>query len=376
MIDLAEIIARLIDSNKEGDFWDFKLEPHATAGHLIKDIICLANTPRHSGDRYIIYGVDNAGAIVGLPPVNRRTQADIVNTLSNAGFAGGNYPDVYLHQIELNDRQLEVLVIKDHPEKPYYLQKEYNHMGVRLHSGTVYARVRDSNTPTNQVASAHDIEKMWRQRFGLDRTPFQRVEQYISDRAQWTQTSEAVWHHSLFPEFTISPTDDEIRPVTGGENWVRAAINPLAFVRPFKICFHQTVLDEITCIYFDEMRGITPAPKLTWIDHDNYLWFYSLTADTLEFLFLQFLTGASQDQLLQEGLSGGRVADMPVAIFRSAEERRDFLEELESNPVGPAEWQDLVVDNGDPVISEQDKRIVAVSKAIMTRFVEWKQMQG
>ena len=92
MIDLAETIARLIATKKEGDYWDFKLEPHAKAGDLIKDIICLANTPRHAGDRYIIYGVDNSGSVVGLPPASHRTQADIVNTLFDAGFAGGNYP--------------------------------------------------------------------------------------------------------------------------------------------------------------------------------------------------------------------------------------------------------------------------------------------
>ena len=376
MKDITETIAHLIDTEREGDYWDFKLEPHARAGDLIKDIICLANTPRHNGDRYIIYGVDNAGAVVGLAPISRRTQADIVNTLCNAGFAGGNYPDVYLHEIELQDCQLEVLVIKDHPEKPYFLQTEYNRRGVRLHPGTVYARVRDSNTPSNQVASAHDIEQMWRQRFGLDQTPFQRFQHYLADNASWTKSSESVWHHSLFPEFTISPTDDETRPVTGGENWVRAAINPSAFVRPFKICFHQTVLDEITCIYFDEMRGITPAPKLTRMEHDNHLWFYSLTADTLEFLFLQFLTGASRNQLLQEGLSGGRVADIPVAMFGSGEEHHAFLEELESNPVRLEEWQGLIIDNGDPIISEQDKRIVAFSKAVMTRFAEWKRTHG
>ena len=109
MIDLAETIERLIATKKEGDYWDFKLEPHTKAGDLIKDIICLANTPRHAGDRYIIFGVDDSGSVVGLPSASHRTQADIVNTLSNAGFAGGNYPDVYLHEVELQDCQLEVL---------------------------------------------------------------------------------------------------------------------------------------------------------------------------------------------------------------------------------------------------------------------------
>ena len=229
--DLATIIEGLIGTRKEGDHWDFKRESHAKNGELIKDIMCLANTPRHAGDRYIVYGVDDTGSIVGMGSGPFKTQADIVNTLSNAGFAGGVYPDVYLQQIELQGQRLDVLVIKDRPEKPYYLQKGYRKHDVRLSPGTVYARVRDSNTPSDQVASSRDIEQMWRERFSLDQTPFERVQNYLLDRDGWTKTSEHVWYHSQFPEFTVSPTEEEERPVRGGENWVRSATNPTAFVR-------------------------------------------------------------------------------------------------------------------------------------------------
>ena len=306
MTDLFRIIGALIATGKEGDHWDFKREPHAKTGDLIKDIICLANSPRHDGDRYIIYGVDDTGSVVGLQSATHRTQADIVNTLCNAGFAGEVYPAISLQKVDLQDQRLEVLVIKDRPEKPYYLHKKYNKDGVRLNPGTVYARVRDSNTPSDQVASSLDIERMWRQRFGLDQTPFQRVQNYLLDRDGWTKTSEDVWYYARFPEFTISPTDEETRPVQAGENWVRYALNPSAFVRPFQICFHQTMLAKIVCILYDEMRAITPAPRSTHVTYAKDLWFFSLSADTLEFLFLQFLTGTERDQLLQDGLGGGR----------------------------------------------------------------------
>ena len=125
MIDLTRIIGDLVATRKEGDHWDFKREPHDKIGDLIKDIICLANSPRHTGDRYIIYGVDDTGTVVGLQPDAGRTQADIVSKLLDVGFAEGVYPDIHLEQIELQDKRLEVLVIKDHPEKPYYLQKGY-----------------------------------------------------------------------------------------------------------------------------------------------------------------------------------------------------------------------------------------------------------
>ena len=372
MTDLSQIIDDLIATAKEGDHWDFKREPHAKAGDLIKDIICLANSIRHSGDRYIVYGVDNSGSVLGLHSHSRLTQADIINTLSNAGFAGGVYPDVFLQYIELQDQPLDVLVIRDRPEKPYYLQRGYNKHGVRLNPGTVYARVRDSNTPSDQVASPHDIERMWRQRFGLDQTPFERVQSYLADRNGWTETSEDVWYYSQFPEFTISPTDEETRPVRGGENWVRAATNPEAFVRPFKICFHQTVLVEIDCILYDEMRERTPAPRPTSVDDVEGLWFYSLCADTVEFLFLQFLTGTERGKLLEHGLSGARGFEVPVLLFRSREERRQFEEELERNPVIVEEWQDGTFGYIDSTVSEHDKRIIAFSRAVKERYREWK----
>ena len=372
MTNLTGIIGDLIATRKEGDHWDFKRDPHAQPGDLIKDIICLANSPRYIGDRYIIYGVDNTGTVVGLQSATLRTQADIVNTLSNAGFAGGVYPDIYLQQIYLQGQRLEVLVIKDRPEKPYYLQKAYKKQGVRLNPGTVYSRIRDSNTSIDQVAPSHDIERMWRERFGLDQTPLHRVNSYLTDKDGWTTTSEYVSFYSQFPEFTISPTEDEVRPVVAGENWVRAAINPSAFVRPFRICFHQTVLAEVICILYDEMRAITPAPRSTHVDYAKDLWFFSLCADTLEFRFLQFLTRTTRDQLLRDGLSGGRGRNVPVIIFRSDEERQEFTHELKRNPVTVEGRHDIVFGQNDPMISENDKKIIAFSNAAIERFTEWR----
>ena len=372
MTDLSKIIQDLIATGKEGDHWDFKREPHAKAGDLIKDIICLANSPRHDGDRYIIYGVDDTGSVVGLQSATHRTQANIVNTLSNVGFAGGVYPDIYLQKVCLQGQRLEVVVIKDRPEKPYYLHKRYHKDDVRLNPGTVYARVRDSNTSSDQVASSHDIERMWRQRFGLDLTPFQRVQNYLLDWDGWTSTSEYNWYYSQFPEFTISPTEEETRPVQAGENWVRDAIDPSAFVRPFQICFHQTMLAEVVCILYDGAQAITPAPRLTRFDYAEDLWFFSLSADTPEFLFLQFLTETEGEQLLQNGLSGGRKPNAPVILFRSGEERQSFKEELEHNPVTVEARHDVVFRQNDPMITEHDRKIIAFSKAVIERFSEWR----
>ena len=372
MADLAAIIRNLIATEKEGDYWDFKQEHHAKPGDLIKDIICLANITQHAGDRYIIYGVDNTGMKQGVPQKNRKTQADIVGTLSKAEFAGGVYPEIYLQQIVLEGQKLDVLLIKDRPEKPYYLQRGYNKFGIRLNAGTVYSRVRDSNTPSDQVASSLDIERMWRQRFGLEQPPLPRVRSYLQDRDEWVKTSEFVWYYSRFPEFTISSAEEEVIPVRAGENWVRAALSPSAFVRIFRIRFHQTVLAEIECIHYDEMRGLTPKPQVICINPEVDHWFFSLRADTLEFQFLQFLTGAEQNKLMKNGLNYARGGNIPVLFFISEDEEKAFIAELECNPVTVESRHEFHVSINDSETSERDRNVIAFSRAVIERFNEWK----
>ena len=102
------------------------------------------------------------------------------------------------------------------------------------------------------------------------------------------------------------------------------------------------MLAEVVCILYDEMRAITPAPRSTHVGYAKDLWFFSLCADTFDFRFLQFLTGAERDQLLQDGLSGGRSPNVPVILFRSDEERQAFKEDLERNPVTAERQHDTV----------------------------------
>ena len=132
------------------------------------------------------------------------------------------------------------------------------------------------------------------------------------------------------------------------------------------------MLALIVCLYYDEMREITPAPRPTHVDIVKDLRFFSLSADTIEFLFLQFLTGVERDQLLQDGLSGGRGPTVPVILFRSGEEHQAFIEELECNPVTIETRHAFIGSKTDPEINEQDRRIIAFCKAVMERFGEWR----
>ncbi len=326
---LEEKILELISNKREGDYWDFKAKHHEKAGNLIKDILCLANSVRHNGDRYIIFGVENDTCkIKGVPSEDRQTQADIINTLGNAGFAGNLYPDVFLREIELNGKTLDVLIIKDKPEKPYYLQRDYNIKGVRINPGTIYTRVRDANTPTDQVASTSDIEKMWRERFGLDNNPFERLQIYLLDFHNWEEVEENNWYYKPFPEFTIQQTDEDPKKVEGVDAWVRAAINPNSFITGFLCKYHQTILKNTSGIYFDEMRNLIPYPNIKiYGTRGDYSYFHSFSAGTFDFILLQFLTKKNSDVYLNSDQPfKTRSYHVPIIVFQDENQENQFLD--------------------------------------------------
>ena len=283
---LEKIIENLIATGKEGDYWDFKREKHKDKAEFIHDIICLANSPYYIGDRFLVFGIENNYTILGIEPKEKQTQAKIIDALRNARFGGGVFPDIQLETIQLGSKNIEVIIIKDKPnERPYYLEKEYcdyklkdpqgKPAGCIVRAGTIYTRTRDSNTPINSVASTAVIEKLWKQKFGLDLTPLERMTQYLLDFDGWCQPLVNVeWNRcstpshllgesgSMYyrqaPEFTIrksplygydeSGLGDEVQ---GGASWVRKAFDPVSRMYKLELVYHQTVLHTEEALTYD-----------------------------------------------------------------------------------------------------------------------------
>ena len=66
---------------------------------------------------------------------------------------------------------VDVLVIEDEPKKPYQLVDRIE----KVHPYHVYTRICDTNTPINGSAQPHEVERMWRERFGLDAPALERA---------------------------------------------------------------------------------------------------------------------------------------------------------------------------------------------------------
>lgn len=176
-------------------------------------------------------------------------------------FFQSRFPELYLQEILIDETPLDVLVIKDTPDKPYYLIESYKE--VRAHH--IYTRVCDTNTPIDGTAQPHEIERMWRERFGLDLPPLERVKLYLNDPSAWQSSHKAgrdfSAYHTIFPEFTLKVTGAEAY-VACHEEWTRGEIrtdNNCAGY--YEVYYHQTCIARIRYVNFDDHKKSMIAPN-------------------------------------------------------------------------------------------------------------------
>ena len=286
---LGQIVTDLIARNGEGVYWDFKRKHHANKGDLIHDVLCLANAD-HVGSRFLIFGVDNADfSLHAIDASNgRRTQADIASLFRDNArkFFQSRFPTLHLHEMEINGTAIDVLVIEDEPKKPYYLVE--NIEKVRAHH--VYTRVCDTNTPVTSSAQPHEIERMWRERFGLDAPALERARRCLGEPATWTVREEdgfVCCHHNVFPEFTLRATSAE-EHIDSSQEWTRGEIvtegNHAAW---FELRYHQTMLRRIHYVTFDDSKKNMVAPDWKPVGKGR---FYFYSANSVEYAVQHFWT--------------------------------------------------------------------------------------
>ncbi len=315
---LKEIVDIFILSKKESDTWDFKLCHHRNSLQLVKDIICLANVISEE-DRYLILGVSDQFEIKGLAnDENRRTQADIINILRDAKFAEDRYPDIFLQTIDEYD--IDVIIIKNRPEKPYYLKEIMSKEGKNLYPGTVYSRVRDTNTPTNRSAESRLIEEMWKERFGLNIHPVDRICSLLKDDSVWIHDigNKKYAYNEQYPEFRF-----ELKGVNEFQDEISYFfINESSFKGNVKFLYNSTILFEMTYVYLDEMRQILPFPDITVAARKP---FYYLLRDSKKGAFFKFLVRNNYNSFERDG------EIEPIVILEDNADLNRFKRIIEEN---------------------------------------------
>ena len=284
---LSQMVEELIARNGEGVYWDFKRKHHTSKGDLIHDVLCLANS-EYAGPRFLIFGVDDTDFSLHDIKRNdgRRTQADIAGLFRDNApkFFQSRFPTFHLHEVAIDGTPVDVLVIEDEPKKPYYIVE--NIEKVRAHH--IYTRICDTNTSATGSAQPHEVERMWRERFGLDAPALERARQCLEEPSAWTLREEngfTCCHHNVFPEFTLRATSAESH-IGRNQEWTRGEIatddNHAIW---FELRCHQTVLRRIHHVSFDNGKKSMVAPDWAPVGKGR---FYFYRAASVEHAVQQF----------------------------------------------------------------------------------------
>lgn len=338
MVNQLEVLIQdLIRKNREGEYWDFKSEPHHNNAFLLHDILCLANS-LHKGEKYLIIGIEESEEgiwVKGLTKnqANRKKQSNYIDFLREKSFTGGIRPEVELQTLIIDSKEIDVLIILERPRKPYQITEDYKDKGIIVKAHHIYTRMRDTNTPLNKSADLWMIEKMWRQRFGIDITSLERMKLLLKDPGNWSMDigNSSHFYHLTFPEYSIMLSE----PNRFYEPFSYFYTNESSFWGKAKFMFHTTPLAELEYMFCDEMRIMLPIPKTGYLcleTGDN--WYYHYKMDTLSGLFLYLLT-KSELSLESRGMSA------PFIIFKDETEKQlfenyliDNQTQLEQTPIG------------------------------------------
>jgi len=262
----AQDVYFLIQENRgENTHIDFKKTFKDEGGnpYLVHDILCLANAD-YNGDRFLLFGVDDAANIVGIgADPNRKNREKIADMLGNAMI---NHPLIFdMYTVNLKGVEIDVLQIPNLSHKPYYLMKDYcEHNKTVVRCGVVYTRYGNKNTDRDGSAKEIEMDKMWRERFGLTQLPLQRMLNYIEGTSQWSRSekpplldsmpvssglSEIIYYYNDFPEFTLHGIYETVRTHDFMEHWNKKQKNsPGSYqlnVIYISLKYHTTILRVI-----------------------------------------------------------------------------------------------------------------------------------
>ena len=215
--EFKERILDLINSKREGPYWNFKREWHNDNNDLLVDILCFANNLVNK-DCYIIIGVDeeNDYSIRDISKDSRKKEADIRCFLNSLKFAGDNRPSIKVETLKYNNCFIDVLIIENSFKTPFYLKERYQ----KVNQNNIYIRKGDSNTGINSSADIEDIAILWKKRFHIDLTPLEKATIYLADYDGWEhipESSELEKFYKLSPEFVLYEVD---RPDLTGYSYI------------------------------------------------------------------------------------------------------------------------------------------------------------
>ncbi len=311
----------------EGTNWDFKEYPHENNASLLHDIISMANC-KHREDRFIIIGVSDPKSgckIVGLTigQEYRKEQTGIIDVLRTKKFAGDLRPEIEVRTIILENKEIDVIVILNKPNKPYYITEDFRFKDKVVKANYIYTRILDTNTPIDKSADLYCIEHMWKERFGLTLNPADKIKMILLDFENWELDigNKNYAYYNPEPEYRIQFGE----MMDGHEPYELLFINPSFHYGDVKFLYHSTIMHESQFIWLDGIKSITAAPKTNCIElKTQRIYYYYLDLSTIDGL-LHLLLQKGQLNCISRG------QDSNFTYFKNKQEKLEFVEYIQTN---------------------------------------------
>lgn len=327
LFEFEQEIIDLIALKQEGSYWDFKREWHHTLSDLLHDIICMGNN-LESRDAYIIIGIDEENDYIVVDTTedkHRKNTQKIVDFLRDKKFAGSIRPTAYVQPIFLQGQTIDVLVVKNDFNTPFYLTEGYQ----GLFANNIYVRMMDSNTPKTASADRNHVEYLWRKHFRLDASPIDRVLYFLTIRKNWLNAhseTSSIEYYKYYPEYTIehmSASEDRDAYVYYLFNQTDSTPHWYDII----IRFHQTVIASLGGVALDGGRYFTSTPETEVIrfnrssmDYDIYYRYF--IKGTLEYIIHSYYYEDDGDEARH---SHDRFLEC-VLVFETKREKGEFEE--------------------------------------------------
>jgi hypothetical protein len=156
--------------------------------------------------------------------------------------------------------EVDVLTIRNRPDKPFFLTADKEHEGRTIRAGVVYSRIGDTNIPLRETATEASIELAWRERFGLGLPPLLRAFRLLEEPQKWESISgEQYRYHRDFPEFTV--VEERTLVESFSEPWTQTFPDRSARSYVVQIRYGTTILRELTFVACDGGRYSLPLPR-------------------------------------------------------------------------------------------------------------------
>ena len=252
-----ELDVSMLIALPESEYLDRKREYHKNNVQLVHDILCLCNAYSES-HRYLLFGINDDGSVAGVESdSNRKTNAGFQDLIRQAKF--NRLPTVSLESHDYDGHVVDVLTIRNRPDKPFYLTRDKREGKVTIRAGVVYTRVGDTNVPLKECAPDEMVELMWRERFGLAMHPLARFELLLENPQAWIPVEgDAYIYNQEFPEFVLRRGDivtDDFR-----EPWTQRLPDPTAHSYYVHLEYFGTVLRKYVFVSCDGGRYQIPLP--------------------------------------------------------------------------------------------------------------------